>query len=188
MRPIIGIQGWEESTEITLSQLEEMPGNIANPNTFDFPVRYDRVKGANFQTVVKNSNQKVLDAMIKNAQKMETEGIRAIITSCGFNAIFYQELSNSVNVPFISLSLMQVPLVSLMLKKNQVIGILTADKGSLSEDHLKAVGITDNHNPIVCGIEHTEEFSKISQDDHAVLDQGKFINEVVEVAKELARL
>ncbi|MBT4092075.1 MAG: aspartate/glutamate racemase family protein [Deltaproteobacteria bacterium] len=186
--PMIGILGWEEGTEITLSQLEEMPGNIANPNTFDFPVLYRRVKGANFQTVVKSPNQKVLREMIKSARQMEAEGIRAILTSCGFNAIFHQELSNSVNVPFISSSLMQVPLVSLMLQKDQVIGIITADQESLSEDHLRAVGITDDHYPIVIGIEHTEEFSKICRDAHAVLDQEKFINEVVEVARELTRL
>ncbi|HUV58867.1 MAG TPA: hypothetical protein VMW09_02000 [Desulfatiglandales bacterium] len=97
--PIIGIIGWEAGNEDTLSQFEQINGNIAHPDTFSFPVLYKRVKGAYYQTVVVQPNAKVLSAMIRSAQEMEQDGVKAIMTTCGFNAIFQRELSNAVDVP-----------------------------------------------------------------------------------------
>ena len=45
-QPLIGILGWEAGNPDTLAQLEEIPGNIAHPKTFDFPVEYKRITGA----------------------------------------------------------------------------------------------------------------------------------------------
>ncbi len=33
------------------------------------------------------------------AKEVEKEGVRAITTSCGFNAIFQEALANAVNIP-----------------------------------------------------------------------------------------
>ena len=64
--------------------------------------------------------------MIKTAREMEKDGIRAITTSCGFNAVFQSELSNSVSVPVFTSSLLQVPMVYRMLGKGYLVGIITA--------------------------------------------------------------
>jgi len=53
---LIGILGWEAGHKDILSQFEQIAGNIANPNTFDFPVIYKQVKGAYYQTVVVQPN------------------------------------------------------------------------------------------------------------------------------------
>jgi hypothetical protein len=52
--PIIGMLCWELGFPRGLQQLEKMPGNVMNPATFDFPVRYERVQGANFSQLCKN--------------------------------------------------------------------------------------------------------------------------------------
>lgn len=183
--PIIGIIGWEAGNEDTLPQLEQIHGNIAHPDTFSFPVLYKRVKGAYYQTVVVQPNAKVLSAMIRSAQEMEQEGVKAIMTSCGFNAIFQRELSNAVDVPIFASSLIQVQLVHQMLKKGQKVGIITADKEHLTEEHLEKAGITKKIPLCILGVENTEEFSKIRSDPNAVLDVAKFQREVVNVAKKL---
>ena len=185
--PIIGILGWEAGHEDTLGQLEQIPGNIAHPDTFSFPVLYKRVKGAYYQTVVVHPRTEVLVAMIEASKEIEREGVIAIMTSCGFNAIFQRELANAVNVPVFASSLIQVPLVYQMLSKGQKVGIITADSPCLTQEHLRAVGITEETPVCILGIEDTEEFSRIRADPKAVLDVGKFEREVVEVANRLVK-
>jgi Asp/Glu/hydantoin racemase len=185
--PLIGILGWEAGHKDTLSQFEEIAGNIANPDTFDFPVMYKRVEGAYYQTVVVQPNVQVLEAMIQAARELEEEGIRAIATGCGFNAIFQRELANAVRVPVFASSLIQVPLVHRMLKEGQRVGIITADREYLTEQHLEGAGITRTNPVAIRGVEATEEFSKVRADPNAVLDVARFQEEVVGVAEALVR-
>ena len=52
---------------------------------------------------MENPCPKVLQTMIDEARKMTDQGIRAITTSCGFNAVFQRELADSVDVPVFTL-------------------------------------------------------------------------------------
>ncbi len=75
---------WEESCNSRgLVQLEKFPGNSTNPETFEFPVSYTRIKGANIQTILENPCRETLNTMINDAREMEKEGIKVITTSCG---------------------------------------------------------------------------------------------------------
>jgi Asp/Glu/hydantoin racemase len=184
---LIGILGWEAGHKDTLSQFEQMAGNIANPDTFDFPVIYKRVKGAYYQTVVVQPNVQVLESMIQAARELEQEGIMAIATSCGFNAIFQRELANAVGVPVFSSSLIQVPLAHRMLKEGCRVGIVTADREQLTKQHLEGAGITSTMPVAIRGVEATKEFSKVRADPNAVLDVTRFQEDVVGVAEALVR-
>jgi len=124
-RPLVGILGWEAGNVDTLAQLEMIPGNIAHPEAFDFPVDYERIAGAHYQTVVVQPNAGVLASMVDAAQAMERRGSRAILTSFGFNAVFQRELASAVNVPVFASALLQVPLVLRMLKPDQCVTIAT---------------------------------------------------------------
>ncbi len=110
--PLIGILCREQGTSPRgLVQHEVLPGNSTNPETFEFPVRYCRARGANIHTILENPSQDILQSMIGEARRMAEQGIRAITTSCGYNAVFQHELSDSVRVPVFTSSLMQIPLV-----------------------------------------------------------------------------
>jgi hypothetical protein len=87
--PRVGILCWEGggSTPQGLEQLESLKGNSTNPETFSFPVLYKRVPGANIETILEHPDSQVMERMIAEARAMEDAGIRAITTSCGFNAI-----------------------------------------------------------------------------------------------------
>lgn len=67
--------------------------------------------------------------------------VKAIATSCGFLAIFHQELVNAVHVPVFSSSLLQVHLAQVITRNDQKVGILTAHAQSLTERHFASVGI-----------------------------------------------
>ncbi len=124
--------------------------------------------------------------MIAAAKEMEQAGIKAITTTCGFNAFFQQELAGAVSVPVFTSSLLQVPLVHCMLKREQRIGIITADKGALTPAHLEHAGIGRGTPVSIAGMENTGEFAKVRTDPTATLDADKFIREVVAVAEMLA--
>jgi len=185
-KPVIGMLCWD-GTGINLSQLEVLPGNSTNPDTFSFPLTYRRVPGANFQTVVRCPDPRVLRASISAARDMAASGVRAITTSCGFNAIFQAELAEAVSVPVFASSLLQVPMVWQMLCGSQAVGIVTAQTACLTPSHLEKVGIDASVPVRIAGIGDTGEFAKVHDDPDAVLDGGKFVDEVVGRARGLAR-
>jgi hypothetical protein len=181
--PLIGILCWEtEGCPRGLEQLEELPGNSTNPKTFKFPVKYCRVKGANIYTILENPCQSALRAMIREARLVEEEGLRAITTSCGFNALFQSELADSVRVPVFTSSLMQIPLIQKMLKKVQTIGVITAKKSSLTERHLKNVGIDDEILLHIEGLESCTEWNKIFLAPEEDIDISMVEKDIVDIA------
>jgi Asp/Glu/hydantoin racemase len=185
--PVIGILGWEKGNSDTLMQLEQMPGNIAHPDTFDFPVIYHRVPGTFYQSVVVEPGPQTLKTMIAEARNLQTMGVKAIMTSCGFNAIFQKKIADAINIPFFSSSLLQVPMVHMMLRKDQKVGIITADKPYLTNQHLEAVGIVDANMVRIAGIENSRAFSKIRTDPRAELNIQQFKDEVVDIAAQLVK-
>jgi len=182
--PKIGILGWEARSNHALSQLGDIHGDIAHPDTFSFPVLYKRIPGAYYETVIVKPSTKVLKTMIDVAKEMEQNAVKAIMTDCGYNVIFQEELANAVSVPVFTSSLLQIPTVRLMLKQGQTIGIIAAYKEYLTAEHLRKIGISDNVALCVLGLEDTE-FSKVRSDPLAIIDVNKFRKEVLSLAKHL---
>ena len=181
----IGVLAWESNGSDTLGQLESMQGNLLHPDTFKFDLILKRVPGANYKTIVESPCQQVLANMIAAAKTLENDGVKAITTSCGFNAIFQREIANELNIPFFSSSLMQVPLAFASIANGKSIGIITADKAHLSSRHLQAVGINDDMPIHIAGLDSVEEFTKLRNDTEVNLDTDRFIAQVTEVAQNL---
>ncbi len=182
--PTIGILTWEYD----FPSFRNIVGDYQNPETFDFPVRLLRVPGANLETIVKSPTQETLEKMIQAARQLEEEGVKAIGTSCGFNARIQRELADAVSVPVFASSLLLVPLVHRMLKEGQAVGILTADAPNLTEKHFRAVGI-DSSVPIhVKGLEETYSFINIDSNPGVdVVSPEQLTKDVVEGAKVLVQ-
>lgn len=130
------------------------PGDIGNATTFPFPVVYRIVKGAGSKRVVIEADSALIQLFIEAARELVAEGCKAIVTSCGFMAIFQKEIAAAVSVPFVSSSLLQAGMVWKMLKSDQMVGIITARSTSLGEKHFNGVGI-ENVPKVVYGIEDT---------------------------------
>lgn len=131
-----------------------IPGDIGNATSFPFPVRYYIVRGTNGNNVAKTTDPAAVEKFIEGARALEREGVRAIVTSCGFTAAFHRELADAVSIPVFSSSLVQVGLVYNMLRRDQKVGIITADSESLGERHFRGVGI-ENVPKVVVGMENT---------------------------------
>lgn len=187
--PLIGMLCWEEGCSPRgLVQLEKLPGNSTNPETFEFPVKYCRIKGANIHTILENPCKNVLQSMICEARKMEEQGIRAITTSCGFNAVFQRELADSVNVPVFTSSLMQIPMIQKTLTKEQSVGVITAKKSALTEKHLQSVGIGKKIPIHIKGLEVCTEWNKIFSSPNEDIDIPTVEEDIVQIAISMLKM
>jgi len=162
-----------------------IPGDIGNASTFSFPVKLRTVKGASIDRVVKQGDRTLLEPFIDTAKGLEKEGVRAVTTTCGFLALFQDEIAASVRIPVFTSSLMQVPLVYKMLGKGHKVGIVTADSDSLSQKHLTAAGIDPSIPLAIAGMQDQKEFSRLLGNE-SELEPDKIEAEIVNVAKKLA--
>ena len=161
-----------------------IPGDVGNPDTFSFPVRYKVVKGANPTRVVKDADPLLLQGFIDAANDLERAGVKAIATSCGFLAVFHRELVDAVNVPIFTSSLLQVHLAQAIIKKEQKVGIITAHRQSLTRKHLAGVGI-ESYPMAIIGMDETEEFAAVFIEGKETVDVEKCRREMVSAAEKL---
>jgi len=115
-------------------------GDIGNPETFAFPVRYGTVRGASPRRVVIDRDPALLAPFIDAARALEREGVAAITTSCGFLALFQREMAAAVALPLWTSSLLLVAEIEAGLADRRRVGIVTADAASLTAVQLRAVG------------------------------------------------
>ena len=132
------------------TRFPRIPGDIGNPSTFDFPVRYHRVRGASPDLVVRGEGRAVLPLFVEGARSLEREGVRAITTSCGFLARFQEELAASVRVPVFTSSLLLVPIVHRMLAPGRIVGIMLSNEiKNLQPGQGTAAAFLDAHGKVM---------------------------------------
>lgn len=161
-------------------------GDIGNPQTFDFPVRYRTVKGATPERIVVRADKTMIQPFIAAGRNLIQEGAIALATSCGFLALFHKALVAALPVPVFSSSLLQVLLAQTLLLDGQKVGILTARKGSLGHEHLSAIGIADIPMAIQ-GMEDFPEFTRVFIHGKTTLDVDLCRNEMASAALNLIK-
>lgn len=125
------------------------PGDVGNALTWPFPTQYRIVKGAHQSRIMGSEPDPTLLApFLEAARELEAQGVGMITTSCGFLAAFHQELAAAVSVPVLTSSLLQVPLVSRLLRPDQKVAVLT-ERPHLTERHFKGVGWSPETVPVV---------------------------------------
>jgi phosphoribosyl-ATP pyrophosphohydrolase len=180
--PFLGILCWEKGgIPKGLEQLENLPGNSTNPLTYPFPVLFERVAGANYQSVLVAPDSRLACAMVEAAESLIDRGVKAIITSCGFNAIFQKELAYALKVPVFTSALMQIPFISVSLGE-QTLLVITASKQDLKPEHFHAVGVQDMNRIEIYGMDEMPEWSKISRFPNQPISVKKVGNEAVTLA------
>ena len=178
----IGILRWEEGhVPQGLMQLENLKGNSTNPASYPFEVDMRHVKGACTETIITHPSKEVMNEMIRIGKEMEKEGVKAIVGSCGFNAIFQEEIANALNIPVFMSSLLQVPYVANIIGKDKTIAIMTAYGSRLTRKHLECCGITDEKLEIL-GLENCKEWNSIFEKEDEPVDMDLVENEIMTTA------
>ena len=161
-------------------------GDIGNARTFDFPVKYRVVKNVfTDKKIPKNADDVLLDAFIKAAKDLESEGCKAITTSCGFLAGFQQQLASAVNIPVFTSILMMVPIINTMIGNHKSIGIFTEQKELLNEDLFLKTGWSSKDISVeISGLPENSEFNQLVIYDKAEGDFDGIRKSIEDMAKQ----
>ena len=168
------------------SKFERFNGDIGNAQTWPFPVQYKIVRGAVPNKVVDTlNNRHLLQLFADAADELIRDGVDGITTTCGFLALYQQELAAHCSVPVATSALLQVPMVARVLPKGKRPGILTFAAESLTMHHLAAVGI-DPDTPIV-GLPATSEFQRSIREGDDSVPFETLKDEVLETAERMLK-
>lgn len=160
-----------------------VPGNVVNACTYDFPVRMKAVPGLDTPRL-HSGDPAIFDLLLKTAQELEREGVRAISSACGFFGHFHTQLADAMDIPVALSSLVQVPWILTTLKRSQKIGILTANASAISESLLKSCCIEHPDRLVIRDLRHEPNFSAIME-DRGTFDNAGVRREVVNAALRL---
>ena len=164
-----------------------IPGDVGNASTYDFPVRYETVKGLTVKRIF-SKDITAYDKLKDAAKSLESQGVKAITGDCGFMAIYQQKLVKDLSIPVFLSSMLQVPFISNIIGKNKKVGIISANSKSLNDKKLlKEVGIESSTPIIIEGLEDKNEFNKSIIEEVGVLDPEKIEKEVVMTAKNMVK-
>ncbi len=153
-------------------------GDVGNPETFAFPVIFEKVREAVPFRVVKEGDPSLIAPFVEAAKALERRGAKAITTSCGFLAVWQQEIALAVDVPVFTSSLIQVPWAHHVTGRRGRVGVLTVDAASLTKEHLDGVGARGI--PVaVRGMEPGGEFYRVYVGNNTDIDVSKAEDEVV---------
>jgi len=154
------------------------PGDIGNPATFPFPVLYEKVEGALPNRVIREKDASLILPFIKAAKALEKRGAKAITTSCGFLAVWQKEMASAVKVPLLTSSLIQIPWAYELMGRRGKIGVLTADRDSLTQKHLEGVE-AEGVPTVIQGMNLESEFHRTYVGNSLDPDFSKIEKEVV---------
>src|SRR5256712_8519477 len=167
------------------TRFPRIPGDMGNAQTFPFPVRYQRVTGADPDLVVRRGAEGLLPAFVQGAQALEREGVGAITTNCGFLIKYQAQLARAVRVPVFTSSLLLVPLVHRMLPPGGRVGVMTVNAGTLTPEHLTSAGIGAEVPLAVVGDATGKGVTRALPDNELELDVDLAREEHVRVARRL---
>jgi Asp/Glu/hydantoin racemase len=130
------------------ARFPRFPGDIGNPETWPFPVRFKVVPSATPDQIVRGDAQPFLEAFTQAGQDLVALGCTGITTSCGFLVPFQHALTAALGVPVASSALLQGPMVQQALPPNKRVGILTISAETLTPVHLEAAGLAPD-TPVI---------------------------------------
>ena len=187
-QPKIGILRWEEGkVEKGLLQLEELPGNSTNPDSYPFPVEMVHIPGACMDTIMRRPDPVIRQRMIDAAKEMQSHGIKAIFGSCGFNAIWQKDIAAAVDITVAMSALVQIPFVQQTIGPDRKVLVITANAGSLTQAHFESCGVyKDRCNYIVAGLEKCPEWNKQYDSPEIPYDMEYLEKEILAAAKAAA--
>lgn len=161
-------------------------GDLANARTLEFPVHYAPTVGAPARHVVENEASGLLDDFLATGRRLIDLGVRAVVTCCGFLAIFQRELASALPVPVATSSLLQIPLVLQLLQPDQQVAVLTIDRTALTAAHFDGVGVTGalRERVQVLGLEHTEHLYPVLMKGDGPLEVERAGAEVVHACRQ----
>lgn len=167
------------------TRFPRIPGDIGNPDTWPFPVRYRIVRAASPARAVQGDPEALLADFIREGRALVAEGCTGITTTCGFLTPLRARLCDALGVPVATSALEQVPMVQAMLPAGRRVGVVTISAASLTPAHLSAAGAAPD-TPIA-GTDGGRAFSRSILGNEPTLDVAASRADVVDAALALVQ-
>ena len=167
---------------LLLDEIEtHVPGDTAHAGSYDFPVLFKVVPGATAYKVT-TGDPVVRDDVVAAARELETMGVRAISSNCGFMLHHQEAVARAVGVPVMLSSLLQLPIAAHTVGSTGRIAILTAFTDRLTREVLEKSAMPMQTAYCVNSIQDTAEFQSLAEKD---LDTTAFGARVLEATQAL---
>jgi len=155
-------------------------GDVGNAASYDFPVILRRMEGIGSADAVAAhpDRRRVLAALKANAEALAAEGAVGLGTSCGFLALYQDELSAVSPVPVATSALLHIAQLP-----QRRIGVITASARNLTPAHFEAVGAAGD-TPVV-GMPESGSFAGTFLRNGLTLDREAVEREVVAAGRDL---
>lgn len=159
------------------------PGHIKNPSSLPFTLDYEVLEGLTIPKLLEHPSPEMVTPICEAAQRLERRGVRAITGSCGFLALFQNEIAQSVSIPVFASSLIQAPMVHVMT--GRPVGVITASAAALTQRHLDGAGA--GATPLVIeGMQDGPEFaSVILRNERIDMDLERIEAELLDTGRRL---
>jgi hypothetical protein len=161
-----------------------IPGDVDNAGTYGYPVLYKVVPGLSTKACLSGAPE-LEAAAVAAAVELETQGVRAISSDCGFMLQFQKAVREAVKIPVCMSSLLQLPIISASLAPSRPIAVITADGTKLTNTFLARAGINVPNPIIIQGLENQSEFKAAVFDEKGSIDAALVEAEVVSATKEI---
>jgi len=137
-----------------------LSGDAGNADSYSMPVAIKVVNGVDSLDIVINAqpSDEIVDKFCAAAQSLQTQGAKAIVSTCGFLVSVQNAIASSVTIPVMLSPLTLYPTIYAVVG-NRPIGIITASKSCLGTLALGAAGI-QSKNVRIAGMEDCSIFSK----------------------------
>lgn len=155
-------------------------GDVGNAASYEFPVIFRRMEGIGPADAVAAhpDRPRVLAALKANAEALAAEGAVGLGTSCGFLALYQEDLAAVSPVPVATSALLHIRKLS-----GRTPGVITASAKNLTPAHLEAVGAPGDTQ--VVGMPEDGSFASTFLCNGLTLDREAVGREVVEAGLEL---
>jgi hypothetical protein len=180
MKPAIGIL-------VTDAVITRPPGDVGNPDTYPFPVLYQKVPSASLERIIEKEDPELLCPILAAARELAKRGAAAITSTCGFMILYQSELARRLPVPVFLSSLLQLPFIRSVLSPDDLIGIVTANARHLTPRHLRLAGFNDMGAVRISGLENQPAFREAIFSGSGGFDREAIQKEVVGAARDLIR-
>jgi Asp/Glu/hydantoin racemase len=160
-----------------------IPGDVGCAETFDFPVRYAIVQGADPEEIVHRGDDAALPRFVRAAQDLAEGGCIGIATTCGFLVRWQRELAAALPVPVVTSSLLLIPLLGRVLPARRKVGVVTYSAAALTPAVLEAAGASP-YTPVE-GVDAAGCFAQTIRYGASRLDSARMSADVVDAARHL---
>lgn len=158
-----------------------IPGDVNHAASFDYPVRYLPVDVPGADILRGTADRDAYTAAIVDAARtLESEGVRAITSNCGFFGLWQHAVADAVSVPVFMSSLALVPLLHSMIGTDRKVGVVVANSTGITPDLLSAVGIRDDESTVFAGLESYAHFESVVLRESGKLDSDAMSAEVTQ--------